>query len=500
MRRIILLVSTLLAILQPLAVAADGPYLGNGIKSGEASTTTIRIWTRLTARPAMGADGIPWPMIEPAREGNNWVFPGPQIPEGQTIEEMAYAVPGAPGEVRVTYWPESTSNMSSTTEWQAVAPQSDFTHQFVLQKLQPGTHYQCVVEARASGGAEPTARVQGTFQTAPLESESAAVTFTVVTGQEFWRRDDDLNGHKIYPLMQKLHPNFFVHTGDIVYYDNDGPWVTSAALARFKWNQMYALPFQRAFHNEVSSYFIRDDHDTWQNDCWPTMKNNKMGEFTYAQGVDIFFEQVPAPDRSQPWRTIRWSRDLQIWLPEGREFRSPNTDADGPEKTIWGAEQKAWFKKTVQESDAAFRVLISPTPLVGPDRGNKADNHANAVFTHEGDELRQFMADQKNMVVICGDRHWQYVSIDPATGLREFCSGPTSNAHAGGFSEDQREPMHQYLAVIGGFLSGTLRRVDGIPTLTFRHYDVEGKVVYEQALTPDTALGPKTPQAPNLSR
>ncbi len=490
--RLILLTLALFSVVgRPQSAVADGPWLGNGIKSGEATQSSILIWTRLSARRDISSAGVPWPLIEPDRDGDNYTFSAPQIPDGHRLEEMAYTLPGAPGEVRISYWPEATSNMSSTSDWQAVDPGRDFTHQFILDKLEPGTRYQCIVEARTTGGGEPSDRVQGHFQTAPDPSKAPSITFTVVTGQEFWRRDDETNGHKIYPLMQKLNPDFFVHTGDIVYYDNDGPWVVNAEQARHKWNQMYALPFQRAFHNEVSSYFIRDDHDTWQNDCWPTQQNNKMGDFTYAQGVDIFFEQVPAPDRTRPWRTIRWGKDLQIWIPEGRDFRSPNTDPDGPEKTIWGAEQKAWFKQSVQESDAAFRVLISPTPLVGPDRGNKADNHANTVFTHEGDELRQFMADQKNMVVICGDRHWQYVSIDPETGLREFCSGPTSNAHAGGFSEDQREPMHQYLAVIGGFLSCTSQRVDGTPSLTFRHYDVDGKIVYEQTLTPETTVAKK---------
>ncbi len=93
------------------------------------------------------------------------------------------------------------------------------------------------------------------------------------------------------------------------------------------------------------------------------------------------------------------------------------------------------------------------------------------------------------MVVVCGDRHWQYVSTDPATGLREFCSGPSSDAHSGGFSEDQRTDMHQYLKVIGGFLAGTVERKDGTPTLTFRHFDVNGAVVYEESLTPDGVLG-----------
>ena len=34
---------------------------------------------------------------------------------------------------------------------------------------------------------------------------------------------------------------------------------------------------------------------------------------------------------------------------------------------------------------------------------------------------------------------------------------------------------HRYLNVIGGFLAGTVERVDGKPTLTFRHYGVDGR-------------------------
>jgi hypothetical protein len=84
---------------------------------------------------------------------------------------------------------------------------------------------------------------------------------------------------------------------------------------------------------------------------------------------------------------------------------------DGTDKTIWGKEQKDWFKRTVQASDTTFRVLISPTPVVGPDRHSKRDNHSNKNFKHEGDEIRQFISQQKNMVVVCDDRHWQYYSI-----------------------------------------------------------------------------------------
>ena len=63
---------------------------------------------------------------------------------------------------------------------------------------------------------------------------------------------------------------------------------------------------------------------------------------------------------------------------------------DGSDKTIWGKEQKEWFKKTVKESTATWKILVSPTPLVGPDRVQKDDNHSNIGFKHEGDELRNW--------------------------------------------------------------------------------------------------------------
>jgi len=457
------------------------PYQANGVKIGEVAQTSAIIWTRLTEKPERKTDGIPFPDVRWKKSKNVYLYEKPQIPEGHTINEMQNIVPGTPGEVRLAYWTEENEDDKIKTEWTAVDPERDFTHQFTLTNLKPATKYCFKAQCRAGDSSPKGQVVEGRFKTAPEPSDQTRVVFTVVTGQGFHRRDDAQNGHKIYPLMARLNPSFFVHTGDIVYYDKRRPVAHSIDLARLKWNRMYALPFQRNFHNNTPSYFIKDDHDTWQDDCWPTMKKLKMGNFTFKQGQAVFLEQVPMGDCT--YRTVRWGKDLQIWLVEGRDFRSPNDMPDGPKKTIWGKKQKDWFKKSVLESDAAFRVLISPTPIVGPDRETKNDNHSNKGFTHEGDELRRFISRQKNMLVVCGDRHWQYVSVDPKTSLREYSCGPTSNAHAGGFSQEKRQPMHRYLNICGGFLAGTVERIDGKPTLTFRHYSVDGKILHEDRLT-----------------
>ena len=52
----------------------------------------------------------------------------------------------------------------------------------------------------------------------------------------------------------------------------------------------------------------------------------------------------------------------------------------GPEKTIWGKDQMEWFKRTVSASDATFKVYRDPTPIIGPDRPTKKDNHSNKGF------------------------------------------------------------------------------------------------------------------------
>ena len=149
---------------------------------------------------------------------------------------------------------------------------------------------------------------------------------------------------------------------------------------------------------------------------------------------------------------------------------------DGPEKTIWGKDQKAWLFRTMKESNATWKVIISPTPLVGPDRLNKKDNHSNAGFQHEGDEVRRWLKENVpgNGFVVCGDRHWQYHSVHPLTGLHEFSVGAASDVHAGGTPGENKE-YHRFHRVKGGFLSVVARGKN----LSFRHHDVTGKVVYE---------------------
>ena len=238
---------------------------------------------------------------------------------------------------------------------------------------------------------------------------------------------------------------------------------------------MFSLPRLVEAVRNTSTYWLKDDHDTVTNDCWPGMN---AGELSFKEGVQIFREQAPMGDCD--FRTIRWGRDLQLWFTDGRDYRSPNTLPDGPEKTIWGAGQKQWFKRTVKESTATWKVLVSPTPVVGPDRGNKHDNHSNDAFTHEGDEIRAWLKANApdNFFVVCGDRHWQYHSVHPVSGVHEFSVGPASDSHASGSPGEDRE-YHKFHRVAGGFLCVELRPVGTTSEISFQLRDINGGISYE---------------------
>jgi len=463
---------------------AAAPGFATGIKIGEVDADSARVWVRLTRDAQRVPMGSPMPVITYSHEKtgkpiqpkdrDRQAVPKVHLPEGVTVEQLEGAAPGMSGEARVRYRREGDAAWLETG-WQAVDSTRDYTTQFALESLDAASKYEVEVDARA--GTVMGEQLTGGFRTAPASDSEAPVSFTVISCTDYPDRDLPGEGFKIYPAMRKLDPAFFVHTGDILYYDQ---LAKSLELARWHWQQVYSLPTNLAFHREVAGYFMKDDHDTWVNDCWPGMPSRFMGEFTFEQGLGVFREQVPMGDKN--YRTVRWGKHLQIWMVEGRDFRSANTDADGPAKSIWGEEQKRWFKETVSASDATFRVLLTPTPVVGPDRDSKGDNHANRAFAHEGRELRRFMAEQKNMVVLCGDRHWQYVSVDPETGLREYGCGAGSNEHAGGWPKDLKRDEQLYVNVIGGFLHVSVETDGGAPVMRLAHRGVEGEVLHTETL------------------
>lgn len=469
------------------AATTDGPYFGNGFRTGWTDQQSTVVWTRLTTIPDARKNGIHFVEISKNESDSLGelrdveMLNKSQLPEGVQLSEMDGACPGTEGQVKLRYYPREQPGNSQETDWVAVDAAKNYTHQWQLSGLEAGTNYQLELLARKDATSMVSDTFQGYFQTAPNDQTARPLHFSIVSCHDYDRKDTT-DGHKIYAAMMQDDLDFYVHTGDIEYYDKPNPYAFTEDLMRFKWDRLFALPLQRTFYAETTSYFMKDDHDILYDDAYPGMT---YGPVTFERGLEIF-DREQFPSRDTTYQTIRWGKDLQIWILEGRRFRSKNTDPDGPAKTILGEAQKQWLFETLQASDATFKVIISASPVLGPDRPKgKNDNHSNQAFQTEGDEIRTFVNQFDNVYLCNGDRHWQYVTHFEDSNLWEFGCGAGADEHAGGWSQDNVKPEHRFLRVKGGYLFGMIDYENEQPQLHFQHRDVDGRTVHEEVFGPN---------------
>ncbi|HUT30367.1 MAG TPA: alkaline phosphatase D family protein [Sedimentisphaerales bacterium] len=431
-------------------------------------------------------------------------------------------LPGSEGAARFELATNPNFEKSRKTQWIKASQDYDYIIKVKVAGLRPSTKYYY----RLLYGPERDDTIKGrtcSFKTLGGKNAVQETTFVVVTGMNYfffhegpyrpegaYQGDDKHLGYPALEAILKQKPDFFVATGDNVYFDHPAKgegsdrWTGTAwsdrakteAEMRRKFHEQFIQPRYVALFAEVPTYWEVDDHDYRYNDCDNT--TDKMP--TPQMGASNFREQLPVVDPADrtalTYGTFRVSRDLQIWLVEGRLYRSPNRMPDGPDKTIWGDTQKQWLKDTLLASDATFKILISPTPLIGPDDGSmgKRDNHTNIEgFRYERDAFFKWLVDngflEKNFFIACGDRHWQYHSIHP-TGIEEFSCGALvqANSRLGPRPGDPKSNDPQGLIkqpywqeeASAGFLKITVEpgKNKNMPAIQFDFYDEFGKSLY----------------------
>jgi alkaline phosphatase/alkaline phosphatase D len=346
--------------------------------------------------------------------------------------------PGCPGWACFEFCEKNRLDQLERTEWMEAKPENDYIVKIRVGDLKPNTGYYY----RLLYGLDRDTYRTGTwneFITLAGGEVSKELNLVIMTCMNYARMHYN-PGHALgidrylgYPSAEQvlqLRPDFFVGTGDNVYYDSPympfGEGIDEHSIRNY-YHVNFSLPRLVELFRNVGTYWEKDDHDYRYNDADTTGTRPP----THQEGIRLFKEQLPVVDPAHPeevtYKTYRVSKELQFWLVENRDYRSPNSLPDGPDKSIWGKEQKAWLKRTLKESDAAFKILISPNPLVGPDDAYKSDNHANQLgFRHEGQEFLDWLKEEgfgKNeFFMVNGDRHWQYHSIDKR-GYSEFGTG-----------------------------------------------------------------------------
>ena len=161
---------------------------------------------------------------------------------------------------------------------------SDYTARCILRGLPSGSkiHYQVTFE-NSAGTSDPQ---QGQLTTPDDGTQDVFFAWSGDTAGQGFGINLEWGGMKIYSAIEKLAPDFFVHSGDMIYADNPIPpeltlhdgsiWKNitteakskpAASLDDFRGNYLYNLLDQNvlAFHRSVPLIASWDDHETTNN-------------------------------------------------------------------------------------------------------------------------------------------------------------------------------------------------------------------------------------------
>ena len=194
-------------------------FFTTGFKISEVTTDTAVIWTRLCSQKN------PNPVVHERKDS---VFRHPiDFDEKQLVETMDGAVRSGPGVARVRVFNEEENIVS---DWSEAVADNDFTLSFVIDGLKKGRHYQVELEGKAAPDGRSTIE-RGAFSAAPDSVREHPVLLVTSTCQYFWSFDDGKRGFRTYDSMAKMKPDFFIQTGDYVYYDKPGPLAKNSVSA-----------------------------------------------------------------------------------------------------------------------------------------------------------------------------------------------------------------------------------------------------------------------------
>jgi alkaline phosphatase D len=432
-------------------------------------------------------EGLPpdSPFREPVVLAADLLPQGTAIGDVTATSALLWIRTDGPALVQVEYAPPSVWGAASKTATVArtarrtTAADADHTAAIALTGLAPRTTYRYQVVVGRSGDAtqpieaQPAAR--GEFTTLPDASTSVPVRFAWsgdLGGQEQCRRGP--RGYPIFDVMLRQSPDFFVFLGDTIYSDNacpsppndPGADFIAATLPEYRARHRYQRGAEslRRFLETVPVYVVWDDHEVRNNFAGSVDDRMPLGRQALREYWPI---ASPAADPHRLYRTVRYGKDLELFILDTRQYRSRNADPDGPAKTMLGPAQLQWLLAGLTSSTATWKVIVSSVPLSIPKGGGLTvpgnDGWAGGPDGTGFERERQVIVDTilqqrlKNVVWLGADVHFAEASAydpngDGVPDFHEFIAGPLSAA-TGRLPEQSRTLRPATLIHEAGYLN-----------------------------------------------
>ena len=387
----------------------------------------------------------------------------------------------------------------------------------------------------------------GSFLSGPAEARDLTFAWSADTAGQGWGINPSWGGMRLYDVMRRAAPDFFVHCGDTCYADvpllpevrlEDGTvWrnlVTPAkskvaeTLDEFRGNHLYNLLDEkvRRFNAEVPLVALWDDHEVVNNWFPEELLDDpryrvKSVALLAARSRRAFFEHYPirrdGDERERSYRSLPYGPTLELFALDLRSYRAPNSpnrqEQRGPATALLGPAQLAWLADGLARSPATWKVVASDMPLglLVPDGPTDFEAVANGDGPPWGRELEiawllAALRERgvRNVIWITGDVHYAAAHhYDPARArfkafrpFWEFVAGPLN---AGTFGpavlDDTFGPEVRFVGIPAGMkpnrppteglqFFGTVH-IAATGTMTVRLHDLSGRAVYAVDLAPE---------------
>jgi alkaline phosphatase D len=420
---------------------------------------------------------LPLSCTSPSREGlppdspfrDTVVLAEELLPQGIAIGDVTatgallWVRTEGPAYVQVEWAPpsvwERASKLATVTTPVARTPrmtataETDFTLSIPLEHLAPATRYRFHIligpAAETNDPIEARLAAKGEFTTLPDAAASVPVTFAWsgdLGGQQRCRQGP--SGYPIFEVLRRQDLDFFLFLGDTIYSDSPctsppnepGADFMATSLDEYRARHRYQRGAEslRRLLETVPVYVIWDDHE---------VRNNFSGPFDdlMTAGRRALREYWPIAgspdDRHRLYRSIRYGKDMELFILDTRQYRSRNADPDGPAKTMLGTAQRQWLLDGLKRSTATWKVIATSVPLSVPKGGGVSlpgnDGWAGGADGTGFERERQVIVEAilrhpiKNVVFLGGDVHWvQANAYDPnqdgIIDFHEFVVGPLS--------------------------------------------------------------------------
>ncbi|MBK3874439.1 alkaline phosphatase D family protein [Stutzerimonas frequens] len=238
----------------------------------------------------------------------------------------------------------------------------------------------------------------GHLRSAPTRPRNIRFVWGGDTCGQGYGINPDFGGMRIYESMRMRRPDFFLHSGDVIYADGPIPAEVTAedgsvwrnlvteekskvaeTLNEFRGNYRYNLLDEnlRAFNAEVPQIWQWDDHEVTNN--WSPSKEL---DDRYRQVRDIdtlvrrarqaYLEYAPmrvarGDKLGRIYRKVSYGPLLDVFVLDMRSYRGPNTHnlqaEQGADTAFLGREQLRWLKRELRASRATWKVIAADMPI-----------------------------------------------------------------------------------------------------------------------------------------